>query len=198
MCGFVPVGVFCAMIASLVAQEDTLGWILQVPHKYHYNKGDHILCKNKATFRINGAYNITLISKSKQYEIHIARISTTDRALEEICQHVLETVCDILDQVISKMKYKQYLLSSHTDATLYELGFKCPKHPNDDHLVINRLKSRVEAPSQSAKSLWLYYLQRKSTMICLKEGISIDLQDKTLSPSFAQQSLVWFRVVSQL
>ena len=196
-CGFVPVGVFCAMIARLVAQEDIFGWILQVPHKYHSNKGDHILCKNKVTFRINGAYNITLISKPKRYEIHITRISTTDRALEEICLHVLETLCDILDQVISKMKYKQYLMSSHTDATLYELGFKCPKHPADDHLVINRLKSRVEATSQSAKSLWLYYLQRKSTMICLKEGISIDLRDTTLSSSFTQQSLVWFGEVSQ-
>ena len=192
-CGFVPVGVFCAMIARLVAQEDTLGWILQVPHKYHC---DHILHKNKVTFRINGAYNITLISKSKRYEIYITLISTTDRALEEICLHVLETLCDILDQVISKMKYKQYLMSSHTDATLYELGFKCPKHPNEDHLVINRLKSRVEVPSRSAKSLWFYYLQRKSTMICLKERISIDFQDKTLSP-FAQQSLIWFGKVSQ-
>ena len=189
-CGFVPVGVFCAMIASLVFQEDTLRWKLLKP------RDGYILSKNKVTFRINGAIDITLISKPKRYEVHIARISTTDKTLEEICQHVLETVCDILDQVISKMKYKQYLMSSHTDATLYELGFKCPKHSNDDHLVINRLKSRVEVPSQSAKPLWLYYLQRKSTMICLKEGISIDLQDKTLSP-FARQSLVWFGEVSQ-
>ena len=30
-CGFVPVGVFCAMIASLVAQDDMLGWILSEP-----------------------------------------------------------------------------------------------------------------------------------------------------------------------
>ena len=190
-CGFVPVGVFCAMIASLVAQEDTLGWILQEP------RDGHNLYKNKVTFRINGAFNITLISKPKQYEIHIARISTTDRALEEICVHVLETVCDILDQVISKMQYKR-LISSHSDQTLYELGFKCPKHLSGDHLIINKPIGGVKCqPSQSAVSLWLNYLERKSTMICLKEQVFIDLRVTRLSPSFAQQSLVWFGEVSQ-
>ena len=189
-CGFVPIGVFCAMIASLVAQADILGLIL-------HNRGGHILRKNKVTFRIDGAYNVIMISKPKWYEIHITRVSTKHRALEEICKHVLETVCDTLDQVISKMKYKQNLISSRSDQTLYELGFKCPNHPDDNHLVINRPKSRVQAPSQSAKSLWFYYLQEKSVMICLKEEISVDLKDTSLSPSFAQQSLVWFGEVSQ-
>ena len=179
------------MIASLVAQADTLGLIL-------HNKGDHILRKNKVTFRIDGAYNVIMISKPKWYEIHITRISTTHRALEEICKHVLETVCDTLDQVITKMKYKQNLISSRSDQTLYELGFKCPNHPDDNHLVINRPESRVQAPSQSAKSLWFYYLQEKSVMICLKEEISVDLKDTSLSPSsFAQQILVWFGEVRQ-
>ena len=191
-CGFVPVGVFCAMIASLVGQKDTLRWKLLTPLN-----SDYILCKNKVVFRIDGTYDITLISKPKRYEIHIARKSTTESALKEICCDVLKTVCDTLDQVIFKMKYKQYLMSSHTDQTLYELGFKCPKHPNEDHLVINRPKSRLEAPSHSAKSLWLYYLQRKSTMICLKEEFSVDLRDTTLFPSIAYQSLVWFEEVSQ-
>ena len=188
-CGFVPVGVFCAMIACLVAQEGTLGWILLEPGD------DHNLCKNKVTFRINGAYNITLISKPKQYEVHIVRISDTDRALEEICQHVLETVCEVLDQVISKMKYKR-LVSLLSDQTLYELGFKCPCHLNDDHLVINRPRGGAKSPPRSAKFLWLNYLaiQRKSTMICLKDRISINLKD---TKSFAQQSLVWFGEVSQ-
>ena len=192
-CGFVPVGIFCAMIAGLVAQKDTFGWILQGP------RDGHNVFKNKVTFRINGTYNITLISKPKKYEIHVARISDTDRALEGICQHVLETICDILDQVISKLKYEQ-LVSSHSDKTLYELGFKCPKHPDDDHLVINRPKGGVKSqPPQSPMSLWLNYFasERKSTMICLKERIAVNFRDTHLSKSFAQQSLVWFGKVSQ-
>ena len=181
--GFVPVGVFCAAIASLIGQKYTCGWILQEP------KDGHILCKNMVTFRIDGAYDVTFVSKPKHYEVHIARISTPDRALEEICQQVLETVCDTLDQVISKMKDKQTWNPS-SKQTLYELGFKCPKHSSDDHLVINRLKCG-EPPSQCAKSVWFNYLE-KSIMICTLEGKSIDLK---LFP-FAQQSLVWFGEVS--
>ena len=73
-----------------------------------------ILCKNKATFRISATNVITLVSKAKQYEIYIACILTTvtDKAtLIEACSHVLKTICDTLDQVISKMKCKQCLSS---------------------------------------------------------------------------------------
>ena len=193
-CGFVPVGVFCAAIASLVAQKDSLGWILQEPSKH---KSGHVLCKDKATFRIDGLYDVTLISKPRQYEIHIACISTADRAgFVEICSHVVETVCNILDQVISKMRYKQYLISSPSDQTLYELGFKCPKHPSEDHLIIHRPKRTAGAPSQSAKSLWLSYHEGNSVMVCTEEQRSIDFAET--SPSSAQPSLVWFGKVSQL
>ena len=200
-CGYVPVGVFCAMIASLVAQEDNLGWILQK------SRDGHDLCKNKVTFRINGAFNITLISKPKQYEIHVACISTTKKTLQEICQQVVVTVCKTLDQVISKMSYKH---SSCSNQTLYELGFKCPKHPDDDHLVINKPKSavpevealpKVQAPFQSpAETRWFNHPKNESLMICpLEGGKAIDLRDPKLSLSFsAQQSLVWFgKEVSQ-
>ena len=194
-CGFVPIGVFCAMIASLVAKMGTLRWKLPDP------SCGHTLCKNKITFRINGAYNLTLISKPKWYEIHIARISAKGQALEKMCRHVLETVCDTLDQVISKMRYKQFTTSSPSDPTLYELGFKCPKHPNDDHLVINTPMSGVDVPSQSAKSLWLNHHEGTSVMICqdrsIEGGKAIDLTDRSFSRSFAAQSLVWFGEVSQ-
>jgi len=192
-CGFVPVGVFCAVIASLVAQKHTLRWYLQEPQKHSSKEGSHILYKNKVTFRVNGAYDISLISKPKQYEIHVACISTTDMTLENICHHVRETVCDTLDQVISKMKYKQYLTSSLSDQPLYELGFKCPEHPNDDHLVINRPKSGVEASSHSANLVWLNYLEGKSTLVCLENEMSIGFSESKLL-----QNLVWFGKVSQL
>ena len=195
-CGFVPVGVFCAMIASLVSRKD-LRWRVLEP------KPGHVLYKNRATFRVNGAYNLTLISKPKWYEIYIARIPTKGRALEKMCHHVLETVCDTLDQVISKMKYKQYTTSSPCDPTLYELGFKCPEHPNNDHLVIHRPMSGEKA--QSPKDLWLNYCKEnpKSIMICPLKEQAIDLRDKRFSPpnsfpTFADRSLVWFGEVSQL
>ena len=191
-CGFVPVGLFCALIASLVAKKHTIQWILQEP----YGNDGCILCKNKVTFRINdggGTFDITLLSKPKRYEIHIGRISSVDITVE-ICQHVLETFCDTLDQVISKMKYKQCLISSPnpSDQTLYELGFKCPEHPCDDHLVVvNKPKiERVEAPPQSARLVWL---KAKSTMVCLKEERAINFSS---SSHFAQKIHLWFGEVS--
>ena len=198
-CGFVPVGVFCATIASLVALKDILGWILQEPCKNH-SQENHILCKNKATFRIYAAYDVTLISKAKRYEIHIACISTTvtnGAELVEVCSHVLETVCDTLDQVISKMKYKHYLISSSFDQNVYELGFRCPEHPDSDHLVINRPKKGwLNGPSLSAKHVWLNYHEGESIMVCLEEERVIVFAETSLPPSFPQQSLVWFGKVS--
>ena len=196
-CGFVPIGVFCAKIANLVAQKSTLGRNLLEPYKHQSGR---VLRKDKATFRVNGLYDVTLISRPKWYEIHITCIATADRtALVKICSHVVETLCDTLDQVISKMKYKQYLISSPSDHPLYELGFKCPKHPDDDHLVINRPMSGVEPPSHSAKSLWLNCFEGKSIMICpLDGGRAIDFTETSLSQSFAEQSLFWLRNVSQL
>ena len=105
-----------------------------------------ILCKNKATLRISATNDITLVSKAKQYEIYIACISTTvtDKAtLIDACSHVLKTICDTLDQVIFKMKCKQYLSFSFYQ-NVYELVFKCPEHPDSDHLVINRPKKNRE------------------------------------------------------
>ena len=179
-CGFLPVGVFCANIASLVSQ----GWKLQ-------NDRDHSLCKNRATFRIcDGTYDITLISMPKWFEIHIARSArsaTPDKALQAICQQVLKKVCNTLDQVISKMHYEQVFSS---DETSYELGFKCPEHRNDDHLAINKPKDGVEASSQYSNSLWLWlnYHKGKSVMKCQSENIMV-------KPS--GRSLVWFGEVSQ-
>ena len=189
-CGFVPVGVFCAMIASLVAQEDTLGWELLEPSEHN----DYILCKNKVTFRIDYAYDITLVSRPKWYEIHVVCTpdSTSDKTLGQVSREVLETVCDTLDKVISKMRHK-HLTSFHSNETLYELGFKCPTHPDDDHLVINRpvRMKGVTASSQSAKFLWLNFHGKKSIMFCLGREIRIAL------PSSAQY-LNWFEKVSQL
>ena len=175
-CGYVPVGVFCAKIARLVSQ----GWKL---------RNDQILRKNKATFRIcDGTYDITLVSTLKWFEIHIARIATPDKALQEICQEIIIKVCNTLDQVISKMNYGQLFMSNETP---YELGFKCPiqSHVNDDHLAINKPRDGVKAPPQSSKSLWFWlnYCEGKSVMKCHIEDKKVDLSD---------QSLVWLGKVS--
>ena len=184
-CGFVPVGVFCAMIASLVAGGK---WKLLEPRD---DKNDHILCKNKVTFRMYSTYDITLISRPKRYEIHVDHVATArSTSFGQDSQELLNTVCDTLDRVLSKYKH----LSSCHEERLYELGFKCPEHQEDDdydeHLVINRPYSKGK---QSPLFLWFNYYKKESVMVCTDadEELAINIPDST---SYRD----WFGTVSQL
>ena len=176
--GIIPVGVFCASIASLVAQK-RLGWTLQEPQRSGTQCGC-TLHKNCIAFRVNkysGSYDITLISKPKRYEVHITLLrSPTGRPSHDICKHVLETVCHTLDHVISKIKHKQYLALSSSDSPTrspYELGFQCPEHPQEDHMAVCRPSSEQLDPSLSAANLWFGYFENNSTLLCLNENVVV-------------------------
>ena len=176
--GIIPVGVFCASIASLVAKK-RLGWTLQEPQRSGTQCGC-TLHKNCIAFRVNkygGSYDITLISKPKRYEVHITLLrSPTGRPSHDICKHVLETVCHTLDHVISKIKHKQYLALSSSDSPTrspYELGFQCPEHPQEDHMAVCRPSSEQLDPSLSAANLWFGYFENNSTLLCLNENVVV-------------------------
>ena len=180
--GIVPVGVFCASIASLVAQK-RLGWTLQEPQRSGTQCGC-TLHKNCIAFRVNkysGSYDITLISKPKRYEVHITLLrSPTGQPSHDICKHVLETVCHTLDHVISKIKHKQYLALSSSDSPTrspYELGFQCPEHPREDHMAVCRPSSEQLDPSLSAANLWFGYFENNSTLLCLNENVVVTGND---------------------
>ena len=67
-----------------------------------------------------------------------------------------------------------------------------------DCLVINRpKKGRSKFPSLSAKLVWFNYHEGKSIMVCLEEEREIVFAERSLPPSFAQQSLVWFGKLSE-
>ena len=175
--GIVPVGVFCASIASLVARKDQLGWILMDPQSSGYT-----LYKNRVAFRVSrysGSYDVTLISKPKRYEVHITLVrSPTTRPSCDICKHVLETVCHNLDNVISKMKHKQYLTPSSSNSPTrspYELGFRCPLHPDEDHMAVHRPHSGEMDSFLSATHLWFSYFKKKTSLFCLNKYVVVDL-----------------------
>ena len=178
--GIVPVGVFCASIASLVARKK-LGWTLMEPQRPG-NQCSYSLYKNRVTFRVHiqgASYDVTLISKPKRYEVHITLVRPpTGRPSHNTCKHVLETVCHTLDHVISKMKHKQYLTPSSSNSStqsLYELGFQCPLHPDEDHMAVNRPHSGEMDSSQSATHLLFGYLENKTSLFCLNENVVVDL-----------------------
>lgn len=135
--GFVPLGVFCALMAKLVS-TDTNNFLLLQP-KDGSNGDEYIVTKNNVTFRVFGKYNVTLMSWLKYIEIRVSHlpephaidgVTTTASAgyaksLSEICPYVRKTVCEALDNVISTMKKKP---SSEVLKRDYSLGFRCSNH----------------------------------------------------------------------
>ena len=169
--GIIPVGVFCASVASIVAHKDQLRWTLMEPRSG--TQGGYSLHKNRVIFRVNrynGSYDVTLISKPKQYEVHIQTICTPSGSpSHKICQHVLETICHTLNHVISKMKHKQYLTllsSDRPNKSPYELGFQCPKHPQEDHMAVCRPYSE---PILSTADQWFGYFKNNTSLLCINE-----------------------------
>ena len=179
--GIIPVGVFCASIASLVARKDQLGWTLMEPQRPG-NQCSYSLYKNRVTFRVHiqgASYDVTMISKPKRYAVHITLVRPpTRRPSHDICNHVLETVCHTLDHVISKMKHKQYLTPSSSNSSTqspFELGFQCPLHPNEDHMAVNRPHSGEMDSSLLAAHLWFGLFENKTSLFCLNENVVVDL-----------------------
>ena len=115
-CGFVPIGVFPAMIANLTA-ERSLKLIV---------KG---IRKNRVEFQFGHDFDtITLISQPTYYAVHISRRESTKTPTHEVCATVRGLVESTLKTVTSRMNY--------TFTAEYQLGFECPSHPGREHLCV--------------------------------------------------------------
>ena len=115
-CGFVPIGVFPAMIANLTANA-----ALQL------RVGG--IRKNRVQFNIGSDFDtITLISQPTYYAVHISRRESTKTPTHEVCATVRGLVESTLKTVTSRMNY--------TFSAEYQLGFECPSHPGREHLCV--------------------------------------------------------------
>ena len=115
-CGFVPIGVFPAMIANLTAERSLK---LRV-------KG---IRKNRVEFRFGQDFDtITLVSQPTYYAVHISRRKSTKTPTHEVCAIIRELVESTLKTVTSRMNY--------TFTAEYQLGFECPSHPGREHLCV--------------------------------------------------------------
>ena len=155
--GFVPFGVFCAGVAHLIAQLDSMcpRWQLC----------DDQVMRNKAKFIIDGAFFATLVSRPQYIMVHIeqhpkARRKTT---LEVICSKVCKTVVQTLETVILNMKYKPYGTLQGIIEQPFELAFTC--NLEDSHcnhfMIVTKDNSGHHAK-------------------CLKSRVDFDLEDKHL------------------
>jgi GTPase SAR1 family protein len=116
VCGFVPIGVFPAMIANLVGQS---------PLKLIEER----IKKNRVQFRYGINRDIiTFISRPRYYEIHISRVHAARLPIHEVCEAVRDIVQSTLQVVTSRLNYP-FSLS-------YQLSFMCPVDPEGDHLCV--------------------------------------------------------------
>ncbi len=125
-CGYVPIGMFCALIANLVGRglKFTPKWVMV----------ESAVFKNKVSFRVGVEYDIvTFISHPQYYEIVISRPImgfkppvNPKTSTQLLCTQVLDTVKATLELVCSKMNYPFQIG--------YNLAFECPDHPGREHL----------------------------------------------------------------
>ena len=155
--GFVPFGVFCAGIAHLIAQLDSLSPRWQLC--------DDQVKRNKVRFIIDGAFFATLVSRPQYLMVHVERHprSRSKSTLQAICSNVRKTVVQTLETVVSNMKYKPYGKLQELTSQPFELAFTCNlEDSHSDHFMI----VTKDDDGRHAK--------------CLKSNINFDLEDRHL------------------
>lgn len=133
--GFVPFGIFCASIAHLIAHQDTL-----IPK---WKLCDDQVMRNKISFSVDMAFKVTLVSQLQCIKVQVSKHpkGRSKKTLSTICSVVRKTIVEILKGVISKMKYKPFLLGTPVLSVDHEQPFDlaftcCLDDSHCDHLMI--------------------------------------------------------------
>lgn len=114
-CGYVPAGLFPALIANLISQQRE-DWEMILDG----------LFKNRVEFYVGKDYDIiTLISHPRFFKIVISRSKEFLTPTEVLCTDVLEVIQSTLRTITSRMNNFSMECS---------LGFECPDHPREKHL----------------------------------------------------------------
>jgi len=122
-CGYMPVGVFPALITNLVSQQHQSWKMIE--------KG---LYKNRVQFRIRKDYDtVTLVSHPCYYEIVISRQTGHLESTETLCASIRSIIESTLDTVTSHMNY-EFKMG-------YKFAFECPTHPGRQHLCVLEIET---------------------------------------------------------
>ena len=115
-CGFVPIGVFPAMIASLIANNS-------------FKLVRDGIKKNFVQFRFGKERTlVALASQPKYYKICISRLPEASLQLNEECVAIRKNLESTIEKVFSRMNYGCFMD--------YQFAFKCPIHPESDHFCV--------------------------------------------------------------
>ena len=115
-CGFAPIGIFSAMIASLVANSSFL----------LVEKG---MMKNMIQFLYGSLRTIvTFISRPKFYGIVISKLPIVPHEPHRVCAGIRSEMESTFKNVSSHMNYGDFMD--------YQFAFECPSHPGREHLCV--------------------------------------------------------------
>ena len=115
-CGFVPLGLFPALIANLIGNTS-----------FDLIKKD--MMKNKVHFYFNSLQvRVCFLSYPKFYAIVISELPLVEHELHKECIALRQAVACALKHVDSHMNYGFFLD--------YQFAFECPSHPGREHLCV--------------------------------------------------------------
>ena len=115
-CGFVPLGIFPALIARLIADKS-------------FELIEKGMMKNIVRFRFGPCKTrVTFLSYPKFYVILISELLVEEHKIHEESFALRKAVAAALEKVSSHMNYGFFLD--------YQFAFECPSHPGREHLCV--------------------------------------------------------------
>ena len=122
-CGFVPLGIFPALIASLISNKS-------------FSLVQRGMTKNKVQFRYQPLKTLaSFLCYPRFYAIVISELSVSEHEVHKECAAIRQQVVAALEQVGSHMNYGYFLD--------YQFAFECPSHPGKEHLCVVEEQSEV-------------------------------------------------------
>ena len=115
-CGFVPLGIFPALIASLISNES-------------FSLVRRGMMKNKVQFRYQPLKTlVSFLCYPRFYAIVVSELSVSECEVPKECAAIRQQVVVALEIVGSRMNYGNFVD--------YQFAFECPRHPAKGHLCV--------------------------------------------------------------
>ena len=115
-CGFVPIGVFPAMVASLIGNTS-------------FRQVEKGMMKNLVQFHYGPLHTlVTFISHPKFYGIIISQLPVVECEPHKVCVEIRKEVESTFEKVSSCMNYGYFMD--------YQFAFECPSHPGREHMCV--------------------------------------------------------------
>ena len=122
-CGFVPLGIFPALIASLISNKS-------------FTLVQRGMMKNSVQFRYQPLKTlVSFLCYPRFYAVVISEGFVSECDIQKECAAIRQQVVAALEQVGSNMNYGIFLD--------YQFAFECPMHPGKEHLCVVEEQSEV-------------------------------------------------------